>query len=1020
MKTLTHIQQLSELMKIPFSEEQAEAITSPMAPSVIIAGAGTGKTTVMAARVVWLVGTGAITPERVLGLTFTRKAAAELAMRITSALDLLKDDDDSQFGVPTISTYDAFASTVVSQFGFWMGRSRDSRIITGGEQYLLADEVLRCIQEPPGTLANKSWDSVVTNIPRLESRIQSHLVDDDQILQYTLRFMEGLDSAPRNRHGNVYVSIREAQTIAEERLALLRLCQEYRELKVKQGVLEFGDQMALAVKLAGTLPIVGEDLRERFGLVVVDEYQDTSPAQARLLSAIFGHEAGIEGYPITAVGDPLQAIYTWRGAAVDNIFSFHESFPCAQPIITTLSINRRSGPQILDVANHISAGVRADPLLGGRTTVELQPSVDTSDAQVTIRQFYTWDEEAEWIAESIAGSGESGQIEQWSHIAILVRRHREVGALVEACGRHQIPVEVQDLGGLILVESISQVMAMMTLLTDIRANPEVVEILAGPRFRLSTADLESLGRRARDLAKQQAQESPYEERLFDAVANPGQTGFSEHALHSFELLVHDIESLKSSYGTVLDQVRRIVAQIGLDTEICAHGTHAHLDGFLDIVASFSQVHPGASLASLLGYIRAEEEYSHGFAKAGSSQHDAVKIMTIHHAKGLEWETVYLPCLTQGVFPGERLTDNPIRSACALSTALRSDWPAMPQISQITNAGLITHGDDLKQALRMGEDRLAYVAVTRAKSTLVMTSHLWRSEALSQRTPSHYFEQACEVGSSKVHRVDPSSDEGRTPRPHRREAVAWPEEGNLILSDARDAVRRAMDSIVTWESGDLPREVVTQIESWDEMILILDSEVSQDRVIDVPLPAPLSASQLVRLREDSEAFVQALTRPMPRPPSQAARRGTLFHQWVEQYYSSSPLVVQESIPGDITTLCTHFLTSPFSLGRPMRVEEEFVTTIAGHAITGRIDAVFAAQENPELVPPGKAVLIVDWKTGFGHADPQQLAVYARAWAAMKNIDTHKVAAGFFFAATGQFVDVDLDVDSIDEWVDAICP
>ena len=156
MAPLTHPAELSEALGIPFSAQQLAAITAPLEPSVIIAGAGSGKTTVMAARVVWLVGTGQVRPEQVLGLTFTRKAAAELSGRVRAALagagvvDATGDDDA---GEQVIMTYDAFASRLVADHGLRIGVEGDARMLTGASRFRMASKVVSRAPGPWAELA---------------------------------------------------------------------------------------------------------------------------------------------------------------------------------------------------------------------------------------------------------------------------------------------------------------------------------------------------------------------------------------------------------------------------------------------------------------------------------------------------------------------------------------------------------------------------------------------------------------------------------------------------------------------------------------------------------------------------------------------------------------------------------------------------------------------------------------------------------------------------------------------------
>jgi len=1022
MSGLSTASDLIDLMGIPLSDEQIEAITAPMAPGVIIAGAGTGKTTVMTARVVWLVGRGEVPADKVLGLTFTRKAAGELAKKVRECLASLHagSPHDDELGYPQISTYDSFASSLVTEFGAWEGIGPGNHILSDAERFLLADQVVRSLPQGLETLVGKSLPWIDAAMLTLEASVQSHLVTDERVVAYTQKFIADLDQAPLYR-GKQYQSVLNALTTARTRLDLLEIAQDYRQMKAREGAAEFGDQMARAVGLAGRLPIVGQIMRARYALVVVDEYQDTSAAQAHLLGRLFGAESGIEGYPVTAVGDPLQAIYTWRGAAVDNIYSFHRFFPSPEMKTYTLSMNLRSGPEILTLANRVADTVRADPLLSAGMAVELTPGPDPSPADLVVREFPTQTDEIPWIAQDLLHAcGERRT--PWSEVAILVRRNSEIGPIAQACRAIDIPVDIQDIGGLLSIEAISQVYAMMKLMVDPGENPCVAEILSGPRFRVELKDLSLLGRRARELARESSTIDPTGTtgdtgapmapvRLMDAVMDPGPAQFSSHARSSFSRLGSDLVKLRAYQASVVDQVRRIVAQIGLDTEIYASQAQARADlrRFLAHVAQYSGTHQNASMDALVAYLSAEEEFSQGLSRANPTTQNAVQILTVHRAKGLEWDMVYLPCVVDKVFPGDRLMDNPLTSADALPTAVRSDASAVPQIGEVSNTGLAEYEDQLRQALGMSEDRLAYVGLTRAKTRLVVTAHRWAEGRVTPCARSRYFEQAArlaeELGTAHLLTGDVERG-GGVGDPS---AVPWPGEDDPTWVDAAQAVLRSIEGESSWGSGDLPSEVVDEISSWDEIIASMSAPAPQ--VVDVPLPAPMSASQVMRLGRDPQGFAAQLARPVPHPVSRRAFVGSQFHAWVEQYYGSSLLIEEDYAPADerLARLCRSFETSVFSSARPCAVEQDFVTAIAGHAVSGRIDAVFRAEENPGLVPDGKTILIVDWKTGTTDPDPDQLRIYARAWASETGIGLDQIATGFFSVLDREFTQVEIDRD-----------
>ena len=373
MPSSAHPEELSEALAIPFSDQQLAAITAPLEPGVIIAGAGSGKTTVMAARVVWLVGTGEVRPEEVLGLTFTRKAAAELSLRVRSALEragVVPADGVDAGGEQLIMTYDAFAARLVAEHGLRLGYETDPTMITGATRYRLASRVVRDAAGPFEHISRLRPASVTERVLRLDADLQQHLVSVPELDPHAHAHLLELAAAPLNRNGNVYADLKKAAAAAHERLELASLVVAYQRLKQRLGVVEFADQMAIAARLAQEVPAVCDLVRSAYRVVLLDEYQDTSAAQAQMLRGLFSGGTPSEGmgHPVTAVGDPFQAIYGWRGAAASNITSFAEQFRTARgrPAARfALTVNRRSGQTILDVANVLSRPLRAEAAAAG-------------------------------------------------------------------------------------------------------------------------------------------------------------------------------------------------------------------------------------------------------------------------------------------------------------------------------------------------------------------------------------------------------------------------------------------------------------------------------------------------------------------------------------------------------------------------------------------------------------------------------------------------------------------------------
>lgn len=1021
---------LCAALGLEFSDEQLAAITAPLAPGVIIAGAGSGKTTVMAARVVWLVGTGQVTPEQVLGLTFTRKAAAELSGRVRAALeraDVIDTSGIDEAGEQLVLTYDAFAARLVSEHGLRIGVESDPLMITGASRFRLASRVVADAAGPFEHLSRLRPDSITQRVLDLDAELTAHLVDQDDLQRHARDFLLAVDQAPRNRLRAMYASLRTARAVAEERLELAALASEYAALKRRLGYVEFADQMAVAARLVQAAPEVAELLRRRFAVVLLDEYQDTSSAQAALLRGLFsGPDPGHgRGHPVTAVGDPCQAIYGWRGAAASNILAFATEFPDAsgRPAARyALTVNRRSGPAILEAANDLAGNLRADPAMdfeGGQWRLVAPPG--TPSGAVAAASFDTWPEEVDWIADVIAAAPATGQVDAWSQIAVLTRRNAQIGPLYAALVAREVPVEIVGLGGLLEVPEIVDVTSTLALLDDVTANPAVIRLLSGPRWAIGLSDLVLLGRRARQLAGEAepadaglaadldralaSTDAAVALSLVEAAEDPGDLPYSGEARRRFARFAAELRALRAHAAEpVLELVRRVIASLGLEIELTSNaGSAGQLGAFVDAVAAYVDVDGDASLSGLLAYLEAEREHGTGLDQAVVSEADSVKLLTVHKAKGLEWELVFLPGLAADVFPSLRVTSNWLKAAAAVPAELRGDAEAIPQLADVTDAAATDYGKALAQQAQFAEDRLVYVAVTRARQQLVATTHTWAPALVKPRVPSAYFGVLAGHGTTLAQAAPPVGD---NPLAGGRAAVAWPDTGDPEARARRvataTAVREAMGGLNRGERLDADAETLDEaarVALWDAALTQLLTETGHRPA--PPAPSYLSATGLVRAAREPAAFAAELARPMPRLSGRAQQQGSRFHRWLERRFSLTPQLDAAWEPedaaeddADFAKLSAAFERGRFATRRPTAVEVPFSMVLGGVLVRGRIDAVF---EEPD------GILLVDWKTGPAwRADPLQLAIYQVAWSELHGVPPERIAAGFFDVLADELV------------------
>jgi DNA helicase-2/ATP-dependent DNA helicase PcrA len=1009
---------LCEILGIPYSRAQLDAITAGLdQPTAIIAGAGSGKTAVMAARVVWLVGHEGIAPERILGLTFTNKAAAELGQRVRSSLARL-DVDPAQFGWgdPTTSTYHAFAGSLITEHGLRLGIEPDLRIVTDASRF---QRFARAVESFEGEIrlltTHIPWR--VENAPKLDAELAEHCVTTDELRAFDARLIELAESGV-----SAEKILATAAGAAAKRTEITRLVDAYRAAKVADGVMDFSDQMAWGAALS-QVPEVRSALRERFDVVLLDEYQDTSVAQRDLLVGLF------HGTPVTAVGDPAQGIYGWRGAATGNLEDFLDDFRAAPAggRRLTLAQTRRCRPEIIEAANDVVSEFLST------SSVDPLTSAKEPGGSVEIALHFTVSDEIAAMVEQIRAIRDAGEV-PLRKIAILVRVAKENGEIVRALRDAHIPFEIVGLQGLLVQPEVLDVLSLLEVVDDATANPALLRLLTGARWNIGPRDLALLGRRASELAyrsdggdddslaaalaKAVEGTDPTEiVSLVDAVADPGSRPYSDEARRRFADLSSVIAAVRRhSSEPLLDLARRAVRALDLDIELEAasvEGGGDNLALFLDAVAAYADTDRYASLSGLLGYLAAEEQYNFGMEVSTPSDAESVKLLTIHRAKGLEWHTVFVPLMSGTVFPSALGRPNWLTTMLSLPTPLRGDQRSLPGMpfdpADWTDDDGDRHKEAVKEMALTEERRLAYVAYTRAEERLVLSGHWWGRTQLKPLGPSDFLVQTRDwlIGQGGTPTVWASAPPDGSTNPHLDvvRTAEWPAAPPVLRR------RHALAEAVRRQLAD-PRPVAADSSELDQLeqdidLLLAEAEATAERERTLTLPAVLSATSVLGMKANEQKFARDLARPMPRQPSAAARLGTRFHAWVEAHYGHQQVLLDPTeLPGrgdvdlasdaDLDDVIERFRAGPYGDRVPAAIEAPFSLVLGGQQILGRIDAVFS-----EVVDGRERWEVVDWKTNrAANADPLQLAIYRLAWAELKGVDPADVSAAFYYVRLGE--------------------
>jgi DNA helicase-2/ATP-dependent DNA helicase PcrA len=1040
----------------PPTPEQADVVAAPIEPALVVAGAGAGKTETMAARVVWLVANGLVTPERVLGLTFTRKAARQLAERVRARLrrlagsGLLDEIDPGGqrkaavlAGEPTVLTYHAYAGRLLAEHGLRLPVQPGVRLLSETASWQLAHRVVSTWDNDLET--DRVPASVTAQVLSLAGELGEHLVGVKELGEYTSRLCEIIENAPRakGQRAGLPMKLKEVVEAQRFRLALLPLIEGYHQRKRSEGALDFADQMSLAARLAGSHPEVVAGERERYGTVLLDEYQDTGHAQRVLLRALFG---GVENppMPVTAVGDPAQAIYGWRGASAANLPRFVTDFPRLEdkkPLPAGsfgLLTSFRNPPEILTLANAISEPLRAK----GLGVERLRARENAGAADIACALLPDVRAERAWVADAVASRWFSELDETGAPptAAVLVRRRADMAPIAAELRARGLPVEVVGLGGLLDEPEVADLVSTLRVLADPLAGTAAARLLTGARWRIAGSDLAALWRRANDLSSPPAadeskkgepelvSERAEQAGLVDALDDPGERSaydYSNDGFRRIRRLGWELSNLRRRLDQSLPElIADVERTMLLDVESLARPSaagRAHLDAFADVVTDYAEAAPTSTLLSFMDYLSTASHAEDGLTPGEVEVvPDRVQVLTAHSAKGLEWKVVAVPHLVQDVFPSKRRSSSWLRTVTALPAALRGDAQDLPELRVAAGydrkevlEGLELHEEGFVEREAEEERRLCYVALTRSEHALLVSGYWWNETSAKPKGPSVFLAEISEllrdseesVGTIAAWADEPEPD-GENPLVTDSRVAAWPVDP---LGDRRTDVVEGVEMILAaMEEAEDPAEPEVPEEDpdgWisDTDVLLAERARAAAHTEQVTLPEQLSVSQLVELAGDPEALARRLRRPLPLPPNTFARRGTAFHGWLERRFGSEQLLEIDDLPGaadtdeapdsDLEALQEAFEESAWATRTPFDVEVSFSADIDGIALRGRMDAVF--QE------PDGTWTVVDWKTGAvpepGRMRPLavQLTAYRLAWAALRGVPLENVRAAFHY-------------------------
>jgi DNA helicase-2/ATP-dependent DNA helicase PcrA len=975
---------------------------------------------------------------------------------------------------PQVSTYHAYAGRLIADYGLLLPVEPSATLLSETELWQLAFSVVAGWSDDLNT--PKTPGGVTESVLKLYGELSEHLVDLDQLAEAGDDLYELIDTLPPTgrQRPEPPQKLRSIQAVIDERRELIPLVAALGQTMREANVLDFGSQMSLAAKLVATHPEVAATERAAIGAVLLDEYQDTGHSQRVLLSHLFGTPPGVlsgSGIAVTAVGDPIQSIYGWRGASAANLPRFTTDFRCSdgtQAQRLELLTSWRNARYALDMANAASEELRRR----GVPVSILRPRDDAPAGTITMALTETVIQERTWVVDQIEREyNEAGAVPPT--VAVLVRRNEDSAPLAAELTDRGIAAEVVGIGGLLGVPEVQDVVAMLRLMADPMAGTAAVRLLTGPRWRIGARDLAALWARARDLAagtnivtgamtsleeldsaldSAVPTETVDQAGLGDALADPGPAQrYSPDGYKRIKSFGHQLTILRARIGQPLPELVAEVERVtGVDVEAQIRARdlrgnitgREHLDAFAEYVADYTE-RSAATLPGLLAFLESAADIEKGL-EPGKVEiaEDRVQILTVHAAKGLEWDVVVIPHLCANIFPGGKAEGTWLGSARELPPELRGDlaesvgaegFPPL-DLGDLENRKELEEAiDGHKEALRnrkLEEDRrLLYVALTRTKRALLISGHHWSDSGDKPRGPSIFLTELHDIASRLIETsadgapgmiiagwADAPEDGAENPLAMLTTGAPWPADplGARRAGTERGAalVRAALRSRGEPALFDMGEgggtglmEEDPQVRDWanDLAVLLAERAGEYGSEIEVTMPQHLSVSQLVELDKDEEAFARRLRRPLPFKPNPLARRGTAFHAWVERRFGATRLLDIDELPGaadaeggsdaDLEVLREQFLRSEWASRNPVEVEVPFETVIADTIIRGRMDAVFAE--------PDGGYTVVDWKTGARPTAAQehsvfvQLAAYRLAWAELTGTELSKVRAAFHY-------------------------
>src|SRR5450830_1230770 len=679
--------------------EQRRAVCHGGGPLLVVAGAGTGKTQVITRRIAWLIATRRARPSEILALTFTDKAADEMQTRVDQLVPY-------GYTAAAVSTFHAFGDRLIREFALELGLPTDSRVLSRPEVVIfLRERLFRFDLDEYRPLGDPT--RFLGALTTLFSRCKDEDVEPQAYLDYAAslaagaaegRAAAGAEShkvageGPTSDEGSSSDELNALEEEARRQTELARAYDRYQTLLREAGLIDFGDQVSLALRLLRECPAARVELQHRYRYILVDEFQDTNKAQSELVQLL----AALHGN-VTVVGDDDQSIYKFRGAAISNILEFKRHYPRAHQVV--LRRNYRSRAPILDASYRLIRFNDPDRL-EVRNGIDKRLVAERGGPQLPVRHmvFATGSEEADWVAREIATRVVGGAKPR--DFAILVRANSDADPVLRSLNLAGVPWRFSGTSGLYARPEIRLLLAFLRAIADLSSSVDVYALAASDVYGLGGADLTAIVNMAR------RRNRSLWEVIDELTQQPGLLRLGPDTRAAMERLVSDLRKFADlaharPAGEVLYEFLRDSGQLSrlasTDT-VAAEEALQNIARFFEIIRAQSDLVPDDRVIFVARNLQTLIDAGDDPATAEvDPDAEAVAVLTVHKSKGLEFPVVFMIGLVDGRFPART----------------RREPLALPM-------ELVTEELPEGNAPLQEERRLFYVGMTRARDELVLT------------------------------------------------------------------------------------------------------------------------------------------------------------------------------------------------------------------------------------------------------------------------------------------------------------